>query len=345
MSVSARLARGLGLLGILVALAAGVGALALERGWFELPLAELIDRYQLPDSRFVDVDGVRVHYVDRGSGPPVVLLHASFLSLRSWDALSDALDDRYRVIRLDLSAAGLTGPDPTLRYGIDRNVELVHGLLARLGLTRVALVGTSSGGMTAFRYAARYPDQVSRLVLINSAGMPRTAATNPLRPPSSWLAGWVEARLRSRRFWAESLRDNFVPPHQPSADLVTMTYDMNRRAGSRETNALYLANFRTGDPQAMLGQVRAPTLVLWGLDNRTLMHLEADVFAHWLTGAPSLVRKYPGLGHYPYLEDPALLARDIGDFLSHALDADLRPATCAVSIGADSQQKQQETTP
>ncbi|MBL8201453.1 MAG: alpha/beta hydrolase [Chromatiales bacterium] len=336
--------RVLGVVGLLVALAAGLGALALERGWFELPLDELVSRYRLPDSRFLDVDGVRVHYVDRGSGPPVVLLHASFLSLRSWDALSDELDDRYRVIRLDLSGAGLTGPDPTLRYGIERNIELVHGLLGQLQLPSVALVGTSSGGMTAFRYAAMYPDQVSRLVLINSAGMPRTAATNPLRPPSSWLAGWVDARLRSRRFWAGSLRENFVPPHEPTAELVTMTYDMNRRAGGRESSALYVANFRTGDPEAMLARVRAPTLILWGLDNRTLMHLEADVFAHWLTGAPTLVRKYPGLGHYPYLEDPGLVARDIGDFLSQALDAGLRPAQCGVSIGP-AESRQQETNP
>ncbi len=337
-------ARVLKLAGILAALAAGLGALALDRGWFELPLDELARRYQLPDSRFVDVDGVRVHYVDRGSGPAVVLLHASFLSLRSWDALSDRLDDRYRVIRLDLSGAGLTGPDPTLGYGVERNIELVHGLLAHLKVPPVALVGTSSGGIAAFRYAATYPDQVSRLVLINSAGMPRTAATNPLRPPSSRLAGWVEERLRSRRFWAKSLQENFVPPHQPSAELVTMTYDMNRRAGGREISALYLANFRTGDPQAMLAKVRAPTLILWGLDNRTLMHLEADVFAHWLTGAPTLVRKHPGLGHYPYLEEPGLIARDISDFLSHELDADLRPALCRVSIAPDDS-RQQETDP
>ncbi len=336
--------RTLAIAGLLVALAAGLGAVALERGWFELPLEVLEARYRLPDSRFVGIDGVRVHYVDRGSGPAVVLLHASYLNLRSWDALSDELDDRYRVIRLDLSGAGLTGPDPTLGYGIDRNIELVRGLLAHLQLDSVNLVGTSSGGIVAFRYAALHPDQVSRLVLINSAGMPRTAATNPLRPPSSWLAGWVEARLRTRGFWAVSLRENFVPPHEPTADLVTMTYDMNRRAGGREISALYMANFRTGDPQTMLGKVRAPALILWGLDNRTLMHLEADVFAHWLTAAPTMVRKLPGLGHYPYLEDPVLVAREIGDFLSHAQDAGLRPASCGVSIAPDDS-SQKETNP
>lgn len=319
------LARILALVGLMLLLATVVGSWALDRGWLELPITELASRYQLPDSQFIDVDGVRVHYVDRGSGPPVVLLHASFLSLRSWDALSAQLEGRFRVIRLDLSGAGLTGDDPTGRYGIERNIELVRGLLAHLSLSSVAVVGTSSGGIAAFRYAASYPDEVSRLLLINSAGMPRTAATNPnlVHRPAFRLAAWVQARYRSRKFWAESLAGNFVPPHQPSADLIDMTYDMNRRAGIRAINALYLANFSTGDPQQVLGTVRAPTLVLWGLENRTVMHLEADVFAHWLSAAPLEVRKYPGLGHYAYIEEPAVVARDVADFLAGNLDSEL----------------------
>lgn len=305
---------------LLLATVAGIAAAGLERGWFELPLPALVERYKLPESRFIDIDGVRVHYVDQGSGEPVVLLHASYLSLHSWNELAGQLDDRYRVIRLDLSGAGLTGYDPSGRYGIERNIELVRGLIAALGLEKVAVVGTSSGGIVAFRLAARHPEQVSRLVLINSAGLPRTAATNPLRPRASRPAAWVQARLRSRSFWAQSLTDNFVPPHRPSAALVQMTYDMNRRAGGREITRLFLANFSTGDPQVELAQVRAPTLILWGQDNRTLMHLEAEVFAYWLGAAPSVIRKYPGLGHYPYLEDPQRVAGDIADFLAGQLD-------------------------
>lgn len=305
---------------VLGVLAAGTLVWALERGWFELPLTELEARYRLPESRFMSVDGVRVHYVDTGSGPPVVLLHASYLSLRSWDPLAAILDDQYRVIRLDLSGAGLTGYDPSNRYGIERNLELLAGLLDGLGIPSVALVGTSSGGITAFRFAAEHPQRVSRLVLINSAGLPRTAATNPLRPRSAGLSAWLEARWRSRGFWAESLGENFVPPYRPSAQLIGMTYDMNRRAGWREITALYLAAFRTGDPQSVLARIRAPTLVLWGEDNRTLMHLEADVFARWLCSTHAIVRKYPGLGHYAYLEEPATLGHDIAAFLSGALE-------------------------
>ncbi len=328
------LIRTLGIWFALMLILVGIIAWGLERGWFELTLDELISRYALPDSKFVNVDGVEVHYVDQGNGPPVIILHASFLSLRSWDAAAASLTQNFRVIRLDLSGGGLTGTDPTGRYGVDRNIELVQGVMNELGLERVSLVGTSSGGVTAFRMAARFPRQVDRLVLINSAGMPRTAATNPLRAAGSPVRRWIESRLRSRQFWARSLGENFVPPHQPSEELIQMTYDMNRREGGREISALYVANFKTGDPQSMLVGVTAPTLILWGLDNRTLMHLEADVFAHWLANAPTLLKKYPGLGHYPYIEEPELLSNDISEFLSGRRDEKL-DYPCATRCGAN----------
>ena len=113
---------------------------------------------------------------------------------------------------------------------------------------------------------------------------------------------------------------NFAPPYAPSSELVQRTYDMNRRAGGREIARLYLANFSTGDPQSMLSRVTAPTLVLWGEENRTVMHLEADVFAYWLSAAPTMVKKYPGLGHYAYIEEPELISADIVSFLSGQLD-------------------------
>lgn len=307
-----------GLAGLLVLAMAAVGlfAWAISHGWLELPMNELEARYRLPQSQFLDVDGVRVHYIASGTGPPVVLLHASWLSLRSWDALADILDDRFQVIRLDLSGAGLTGDDPDGRYGIERNMELMEGVLAHLGLERFAVVGTSSGGVTAFRYAAAHPERIERLVLISSAGLPRTPASNPNKPLPGGILGWFQTRWRPCSFWERSLGSNFVPPHRPSPELVQMTCDMNRRSGWRDIGMRYLAAFRTGDPQAVLAQVRAPTLVLWGLDNRTLTHLEAEVFAYWLTGTTAMIRKYPGLGHYAYIEEPAVVARDLLAFLS-----------------------------
>lgn len=317
-----------GILVVLALLSIGAGAWfwAVAQGLFEIPLAELQVRYSLPQSKFLDVDGVRVHYVDEGNGPAIVLLHASYMSLHAWNDLAASLRNDYRVIRLDLLNNGLTGPDPGGRYSIERNIELVEGVTRSLGVTSFALLGTSSGAIVAFEYAVRHPRQVSRLLLVNAAGLPRTAATDPLGRRGSALAQWINSRYLSKGYWRDSLQAQFSSGKVPQRELVERVHDMNRREGQREGSAAFVRSFRARnqDPQAMLAGVRAPTLIMWGLGNITLSPLEGDVFEHWLVNAPSLVRKYPDVGHYMYLEEPELFAAEVRRFMMGGFDSELR---------------------
>jgi pimeloyl-ACP methyl ester carboxylesterase len=297
---------------------------AQAKGFFEMPRAELEAKYADAASRFVDIDGVRVHYKDEGTGPAVVLLHASYMNLHSWDGLAERLKRDHRVIRLDLLTAGLTGVDTKDLYSMERNEALLDGLLRKLDVKQYAVVGTSSGGVVAFRRAAAHPEEVTRLVLINSAGMPRTAATDPNRPRGTAWQQWWRSKYKSRAYWQENLERQFGSGVKPDPALVERVYDMNRREGINEEGPKYLRNFRTGDPETALAKVRAPTLVLWGIGNLTVSHLEADVFQLWLNNAPSIKKKYPKLGHYPYLEAPDLVLPDVVAFLNGEWDAQLR---------------------
>lgn len=289
----------------------------------KLDLETLESRYATAESQFADLDGLRLHYTDQGSGPAVVLLHASFMNLSSWDNLAAALQDNYRVIRLDLLVSGLTGPEPNDNYSFDRNIELVDQLTRQLGVTEFALVGASSGGIVAFNFAARYPERVTRLALVNSAGMPRNAATNPNRARGNLLSSWLKRRHKTPSMIRDDLDMNFIEPHEPPQWLVDMSYDMNLRKGLQREGFLLISNFRTGDPQTILSQVKAPTLVIWGIENQTVFHLEADVFRNWLTSAPTLVKKYEDVGHYLFLETPEKFNADINAFLSGQLDQQL----------------------
>lgn len=317
----ARPVRILLLVSLLVIALVGLGALLLNAGVFNLSLQELEDRYATTDSKFTDVDGVRLHYMDQGEGPAVLLLHASFMNLRTWDSMAASLAATHRVIRVDLLIAGLTGPDPSDNYSFERNRELVLDLMDQLGIETFSVVGTSSGGIVAFNIAAENPGRIERMVLINSAGMPRTAATNPnrnSRRPS--IGNWIRARYMSRNTVREVLDRNFVEPNEPPDWLVDMNYDLWRRDDRRAAGAIQMRNFRTGDPESVLAKVTAPTMVLWGLDNSTVMHLEANVFQHWLWNAPTMLKKYPGVGHYLYLESPDEVETDVGRFLGGQMD-------------------------
>ena len=293
----------------------------------ELTLGEIREKYSHKNSKFIDIDGVNLHYVDAGEGPAIVFLHASYLNLDSWNGLVKGLGEKYRTIRFDLPGAGLSGletkalPDGGFDM-VERQYELVSLLVDELGVGRLILVGTSSGGTVAYRYAARHPDRVTRLILINSAGLPRTPQTNPLRSNPAFKK-WADLDVRPREYWEKSLNRNFTSASSPPDWLIDRAYDFQRRVNLKKNRAAtYL--FQTGDVQTILSQIKAPTMIMWGKENPTVVHLEADVIEHWMTGAPTILRKYSGLGHYPYIEDINAILPDVKGFLSGELDSELR---------------------
>jgi len=290
-----------------------------------ISLEDLRKKYADDGARFATIDGADIHYRDAGPGPVVVLLHASYFNLATWDELAEELSADYRVIRFDFPNAGLSGPEtrepPGGRFNlIERNVEILSGLAEELGLDSFALVATSSGGSVGFRYAARFPENVERLVLINSAGMPRTARTNPNRARPE-TARWDGMPVKPRDFWEFSVNQNFPSDADAPDWLIDLAYDINRRAQTTPASKYF---FETGDPKSILSRIKAPTLILWGKANPTVMHLEGDVIEHWMTSAPTFLKKYEGLGHYPYIEAPERVIPDIAQFLAGAWDDRLR---------------------
>lgn len=290
-----------------------------------ISLADMREKYSDEGTRYINVDGVEVHYRDEGEGPIVLLLHPSWYNLKAWDQLAEALKPNYRVIRLDFPNSGLSGPETKEPPGgkfdlIGRNVEVVAGLVDSLRLDEFALIATSSGGSVGFRYAAQYPEHVNRFVLINSAGMPRTAATDPNRNRAE-TAQWEDMPIKPPEYWAYSANKNFPSDVEAPEWLIELGFDVNRRSNTTPFSKYF---FETGDPKSILSKVKAPTLLLWGMMNPTVMHLEADVIQHWMTSAPTLLKKYEELGHYPYIEAPDMVNADIVSFLAGRNDEDLR---------------------
>lgn len=291
----------------------------------EISLSDLRAKYADEGTRYITIDGADIHYRDEGQGPVVVLLHASFFNLAAWDLVAEELKANYRVIRFDFPNVGQSGPETKEPPGgkfdlIGRNVEVMSGLVNKLGLDTFALIATSSGGSVGFRYAAQYPEHVTRLVLINSAGMPRTARTDPNRARAD-TAQWDGMPIRPLEFWEFTVNQNFPSDVDAPDWFVELGYDVNRRTDTTPVSKYF---FETGDPQTILSKIQAPTLLLWGMANPTVVHLEADVIEHWMTSAPTILKKYKGLGHYPYIEAPDVVIPDIAHFLAGEWDDDLR---------------------
>jgi pimeloyl-ACP methyl ester carboxylesterase len=127
-----------------------------------------------PDSHFVEVSGITVHYQEAGAGEPVfILLHGFAASTFSWQEVMEPLAEAGRVIAYDRPAFGLTerpmqwaGPNP---YSPNFQPELLLGLMEALSIEQAFLVGNSAGGTVSAQFALQYPGLVEGLILINPA--------------------------------------------------------------------------------------------------------------------------------------------------------------------------------
>lgn len=117
----------------------------------------------------VDIDGVRVHYVEAGRGDPVVLIHGWNGSTFSYRHTIPELAQNHRVVALDLLGFGYSARPAHGDYSVTAQVRLVSGLMDRLGIERAVVVGHSMGGGIAMHLALSHPERVTRLVLVDSA--------------------------------------------------------------------------------------------------------------------------------------------------------------------------------
>jgi pimeloyl-ACP methyl ester carboxylesterase len=122
---------------------------------------------EAPQNKFADAGGVRLHYLIAGKGDPVVLLHGYAETSHMWLPLIAKLSDRHTVIAPDLRGFGESAA-PADGYTKAAMARDIHALVKSLKYDRIRLVGHDIGLMVAYAYAAQYPDEVERLVLMEA---------------------------------------------------------------------------------------------------------------------------------------------------------------------------------
>src|SRR5258708_7372678 len=128
--------------------------------------------------KYATVFGARIHYLDAGSGPVVILLHGLGGSVSNWAPTIAPLAQKYRVIVPDQIGFGKS-EKPMLNYRVGTLVDFLDGFYKQLGIQKASLVGNSLGGFTAAAYAIAHPEKVDKLVLVDAAGFTVTGDIDP----------------------------------------------------------------------------------------------------------------------------------------------------------------------
>ncbi len=292
---------------------------------------DILESYQTqhadPDSLFIEVHGFRLHYKRQGSGKTLILLlHGSFLSLKSWSGVMASLAERATVVAVDRPVCGLTsrplpkrgdsGPSP---YSAAAQSELVAALIPALGFERAILVGSSTGGTIALMTALSHPERVQGLILVDAmvysgyaaseVPAPVLALMRRLKPAFTRLMGFMIDRLYAkaiRKFWyrQERLSD---------ATLAEFKRDFMRGPWDKAFMELFLATRRL-NLESRLSALDVPTLVVTGEHDRAVKPAESERLAQAIAGAE--LRVIADTGHLPQEERPDLFLQAVETFLA-----------------------------
>jgi pimeloyl-ACP methyl ester carboxylesterase len=274
----------------------------------------------------MNMDGVRIHYQDEGSGAAILLIHGSSESLRAWDGVAARLHDHYRIVRFDVPDNGLSSADPKRRYTVEDDGTRITALMDFLKIPRFAIGGSSWGGTVAYNYAIDHPDRVTALVLISIPGIRQK---NAYFNPYAGLSGfdrWVNQYYMPPAQVEASIRSVVANTDFLTPGVIRMYQDLlNQRDRPAEWGAK-LAQIIPAEADARahqdLARVTVPTLIAWGRNNPAYGPGCADDLEKILVKSP-LVRKsiYDNVGHKVEREAPALLAADMELFLAAASTA------------------------
>jgi pimeloyl-ACP methyl ester carboxylesterase len=289
------------LLGALILIiVAGVAAISFLSQKPELD--EMRSEWMGPNDRLVEAAGMRWRVRETGpdDAPALVLIHGFSVSLESFEAVSDRLDDTYRVIRFDLPGHALTGPRDDQAYSVEDTVEQVAALLDVIAPEQFAIGGNSLGGLIAWRYAATHPETVTDLILVSPGGYPNLGVGDEPAPlPAPVRFYLTTAATPAVRAATEQL---FADPSRLSDEEVERIASLMRVEGVGEALVQRIEQFTLPDPNPMLRTIAADTLIIWGGQDAMIPPLHGPRFAAAIAKSELLLIR--DAGHMPQLETP-----------------------------------------
>ncbi|NWG71425.1 MAG: alpha/beta hydrolase [Parvularculaceae bacterium] len=282
----------------------------------------MIAKYGGPNAQFADgPGGMKVHWRDQGCRdcPPMILIHGSSASLHTWGPLIERLGVEYRIITYDQPGHGLTGPHPMDDYSAAGMMQALNAVAQAAGVERFILGGNSMGGWVAWRYALAYPERVDALLLLDAAGAPPRADEAPPKLP----IGFKLARMRAlspilmhvtpRSVVERSVYQTVEVDEIVTPEMVDRYWELLRFPGNRQATAIRNRTDREEAYADRLGDIAAPSLVLWGDKDSLIPVSAADTFAERLPNATKVI--LTGVGHLPMEEAPDATASAISRFL------------------------------
>jgi pimeloyl-ACP methyl ester carboxylesterase len=267
-----------------------------------------------PQSKYIAIDGIQLHYVVEGRGPDIFLIHGIGANLYCWRYMIPLLARSFRVWAIDLKGYGLSDKPRKSSYGLDAQARLLVKFLELQGVRQCILVGNSMGGAIAAEMTIQRPELVKELVLINSAHDPKIIGPLDLRKAKMFID--VLTPLVVNKIVVKQFIKNLYGIIKEVPDEVVSAY-IAPYMSSDDTHHAFVASFEALVDKTLVPRLKAlnkRVLLLWGQNDR-LVPVRFGKELH-LTLSESRFHIHPEAGHHMQEEVPEWIVDKIKEFIS-----------------------------
>jgi pimeloyl-ACP methyl ester carboxylesterase len=284
-------------------------------------VADLIPHSE--NSKFVNVDGARVHYQEFGdtAKPTLVLIHGYTASLYAWQTVAPMLADAgFHIVALDLLGFGYSDKPSSFDYAITSQARVVARFMNRLGIGRATIVGSSYGGAVAATLALDYPERVEKLVLVDAVSNDNLRSHPILK--LAGIPGIGEAitpfLIDSRAFQRHRMRNTLAKANH---DLITdeRVEGILRPLSAADAHHSLLATSRAWSAKRIEQDahlIEQPTLIVWGEDDKVIPVDDGYTLHKSILNSRLVILK--DCGHVPQEEKSDTFVELVSEFCNSA---------------------------
>lgn len=279
-----------------------------------------LDKKEYPfKSKFIEVDGYKIHYVDEGSGLPVLMMHGTPEWSFGYRHLIKGLSGSHRCIAPDLLGMGLSDKPQLADFSCKAHAERLEKFITKLGLKNSSIIANDFGGAIALHYAIRHPDNVDKICLFNT-WMWSLKNDKHYAKPAKLMRSWLGKMLYQRFNFPVNI---LMPQAYGNKNLLTKNIHNHYKQAlpsAQERVATYTFALQLLDAGdwwerlwAQMDKIKTkPFLFFWGMKDTFIPQKE---LAKWLNVLPSAkVVKLEQAGHFAQEEEPEKMVEELRKF-------------------------------